>query len=64
MELDLVDIIRSVCPHCAAGKTLRRRDSTGEWTHEWKLSSATQAHTFCLATHLRNDPKYRDLIRG
>jgi hypothetical protein len=47
-------IIRAVCPHCAAGIKVRQRSDTREWVHDSAVGKTGFAHTICLATHFRN----------
>ena len=52
-----------LCPNCRkakkmqeqgkTGHTLRKRRDTGEWVHDF-VTGTTYSHTYCLATHLRN----------
>jgi hypothetical protein len=59
---DEVDhLIKITCPHCLAGVVVRKRDSTGEWVHDFAQPLGTgregtrNSHTLCLATGIRNE---------
>jgi hypothetical protein len=40
------------CPVCKAGRPVRFRSDTNEWTHDYNVSGGF-SHSFCLATGLR-----------
>jgi hypothetical protein len=54
---DFQNIVKLVCPHCAAGDIASKRDSTGEWIHNrMRTASAGSqfSHGLCWASRLRN----------
>lgn len=58
---------KDICPHCAAGSSVRQRDDTGEIVHDTSIAipgtlGKRQGHAFCLASNFRK--KWKDRIGG
>lgn len=61
---------KDICPHCKQGRTLRQRDDTYEFVHDFasgpvdpRIGRPTgMGHAFCLATHFRI--KHKDSLSG
>jgi hypothetical protein len=54
---DFGNIVKLVCPHCAAGVVARKRASTGEWIHDRSHVTPHGSqfnHGLCWASRLRN----------
>lgn len=54
-ESEIEELAVATCPHCKAGIPVRRRDDTGEWTHDQVATSqgVVKGYTICWASGLR-----------
>lgn len=61
---------KDLCSHCAAGETVRYRNDSNEFVHDWSFGGvdpklgrrAGMGHGICLANDLRM--KEKDLVDG
>ncbi|MFA5902030.1 MAG: hypothetical protein WC829_23275 [Hyphomicrobium sp.] len=58
-KVQVEEVIKAACPHCANLLPVEQRGDTGEWVHRPK---GPMSITLCLATNLRT--KYKDVLNG